>query len=66
MTYKTILVNLEAGRPDTHLLAVARQVAERFESRVIGSTACSPIQMLCGDGYAYGDIFEQDSKEIER
>lgn len=66
MTYKTILVNLEAGRSNTHLLAVARQVAEQFGAGVIGSTACSPIQMLYGDGYAYGDIFEEDSKEIER
>ena len=66
MAYRTILVNLEAGRSNKHLLAVAQQVAERFQAEVIGSTACAPIQMLYGDGYAYGDIFEQDSKEIER
>lgn len=66
MTYATILVNLEAGRSNTHLLEAARQVADRFQAKVIGSTACSPIQVLYGDGYAYGDIFEQDNKEIER
>jgi len=66
MAYKTILVNLEAGRSNAHLLAVAQQVAERFQAGVIGSTACNPIQMLYGDGYVYADIFEQDRKEIER
>ena len=65
MTYATLLVNLEAGRSNAHLLQVARDVAERFQAKVIGSTACSPIQMIYGDGYSYGDILEQDSKEIE-
>ena len=64
MTYATILVNLEAGRSNTHLLEAANAVAERFQAGVIGSTACMPIQILYGDGYVYGDIFEQDSKEI--
>ncbi len=68
MTYATILVNLEAGRSNTHLLQVAKEVAERFQAGVIGSTACSPIQLVYGDGYGYGygDILEQDAKEIER
>lgn len=66
MSYQTILVNLEAGRSNAHLLAMAKQVAERFQAGVIGSTACTPIQLLYGDGYDHGDIFEQDSEEIER
>ena len=66
MNYTTILVNLEAGRSNTHLLGVAKQVAERFNAVVIGSTACSPMQMIYGDGYSYGDILEQDNKEIGR
>ena len=66
MNYTTILVNLEAGRSNTHLLSVAKQVAERFNAVVIGSTACSPMQMIYGDGYSYGDILEQDNKEIGR
>jgi nucleotide-binding universal stress UspA family protein len=68
--YSTILVNLEAGRSNAHLLAAAGQVADRFQAGVIGSTACSPIQLAngssTGDGYAWGDIIDQDSKEIER
>ena len=66
MSYSTILVNLEAGRANTHLLAVARHVSERFNAGVIGSTACMPIEVMYADGYAFGDVYEQDSKEIER
>lgn len=66
VTYATILVNLEAGRSNAHLLAVARKITERFQAGVIGSTACAPIQLIYGDGYGYGDVLEQDSKEIER
>ncbi len=64
MTYATILVNLESGRSNKHLLDAANMVAERFGARVIGSTACTPIQILYGDVYAYGDVFEIDRKEI--
>ena len=66
MTYATILVSLEAGRSNKHLLEAANAVAERFQAGVIGITACMPIQILYGDGYTYGDIFELDSKEIAR
>ncbi len=66
MTYTTILVNLEAGRSNAHLLQAASVVAERFQARVIGSTACTPLQLVYGDGYAYGDILEQDSQEIAK
>ncbi len=66
MTYSTLLVNLEAGRPNTHLLHTAREVAERFQSGIIGIAACQPLQMLYGDGYAYGDVLEQDGKDIAR
>lgn len=66
MTYKTILVNLEAGRSNDHLLQVARQVAERFEAGVIGIAACKPIQTICEDCHAYGEMFDQDRKDIQR
>ena len=66
MTYATLLVNLEAGRSNAHLLEVAGDLAERFQSGVIGMTACQPIQLVAAEGYAYGDIFDQDSQEIEK
>jgi nucleotide-binding universal stress UspA family protein len=57
-------VNLEAGRSNKHLLEAANDVADRFQAAVIGSAACAPIQMLYAEGYAYGDVLEQDQKEI--
>ena len=64
MTIATLMVNLQAGQPNTHVLAAALAVADRFQATVIGHTACTPIQILYGDGYAYGDVFEEDRKEI--
>ncbi len=66
MSYATILVNLEAGRTNAHLLQVARDVADRFQAGVIGTTTCAPIQMLYADCYVDGEIFQQDGKEIEK
>ncbi len=64
MTYSTILVNLEAGCSNKHLLEAANDVADRFEAAVVGSAACMPLQVLSADLYASSDIFEQDKKEI--
>jgi nucleotide-binding universal stress UspA family protein len=66
MTYATILVNLEAGRPNAHVLDVAGTIAERFQAGVIGSTACATLQVFAGDGYIDGEIFEADRNEIAR
>eukprot|EP01037_Dinobryon_pediforme_P004311 gene4311-4360_t len=66
MTYATMLVNIESGNPNAHLLEFAGIFAARFESRVLGATACTPIQMLYADGYIDGEIFEQDRQEIDK
>lgn len=66
MTYSTILVNLEAGRSNKHLLQAANDVADRFQAAIIGSAACKPIQLLYADGYVYAEVFEQDNKEIAK
>lgn len=64
MTYSTILVNLEAGCSNKHLLEAANDVADRFQAAVVGSAACMSVQMFYADAYSVGDIFEQDRKEI--
>ncbi len=66
MTYATLLVNLEAGRSNGHLLQAAAEVAERFGAGVIGVAACQPMQMVYGDGYAFADMLEEDRQEIAR
>ena len=66
MTYATLLVNLEAGRPNGHLLQTAAEVAERFGAGVIGVAACQPMQMVYGGDYAFADMLEQDRQDIAR
>jgi nucleotide-binding universal stress UspA family protein len=65
MTYATLMVNLESGRSNSHLLKVTAQLARRFHASVIGTTACTPIQLMYGEGYIGGEIFEQDRQEID-
>lgn len=66
MTYATLLVNLEAGRSNAHLLQAAGDVAEWFQAGVIGVTICQPLQTVYGDGYTFGDLLEVDRNEIEK
>lgn len=65
MTYSTIIVNLEAGRSNLHVLQAAKDVADRFEATIIGSAACMPIQTFYADGYSSAGLFEDDHKAIE-
>ncbi len=39
MTYKTVMVNLAIGGTNKPRIAVAKQVAERLDARLIGVTA---------------------------
>ena len=66
MTYSTILVNLEAGRSNKHVLEAANDVADRFQAAIIGSAACMPVQILYSDGYPYGDVMDEDMKAIAK
>ena len=64
MTYATLMVHLELGRSNAGLLQIAGDLAERFHSRVIGIAACQPMQIVYGEGFVSGDIYEQDRQEI--
>ena len=64
MTYATLMVHLELGRPNTGLLHIAGRLAEHFQSTVIGIAACQPMQMVYGDGYVAGDLVEIDREEV--
>ena len=64
MTYATLLVNLESGQSNSHLLKMVARLAARFQASVIGVTACIPIQLSSRVGYIDGGVFDQDRKEI--
>lgn len=64
MTYASLLVHLQSGVPNTALLAVAGQIAERFHACAIGIAACRPMVVVSGDGYVCGDVFADDQVRI--
>ena len=66
MSYATLMVHLELGRPNTGLLKVTAELAERFRAGVIGIAARQPLQLIYGDGYVSGDLYQQDRDEIAR
>ena len=64
MSYATLMVHMELGRPNTGLLSVTAELAGRFHAGVVGIAARQPMQMIYGDGYVSGDIYQQDRDEI--
>ncbi|MEO8060503.1 MAG: universal stress protein [Burkholderiales bacterium] len=64
MTYATLMVHMELGHPNTGLLKIAGDLAQRLHAGVIGIAARQPLQMSYGDGYVAGDVYERDLDEI--
>ena len=65
MSYATLMVHLEPGRPNTALLSIAGDLAARLNASVVGITVCQPMRLIYNDGYVPGDIIEQDQQEID-
>jgi nucleotide-binding universal stress UspA family protein len=65
MSYATLMVHLELGRPNTALLRVAGDLAGRLHAGVVGIAVCQPMRIIYSDGYIPGDIIEQDRQEID-
>ncbi len=65
MGYKSLLVHLDLGRSNENLLQFAGELAERFDARVIGITACSPPVVAYADVGLDGETFELERKQIE-
>lgn len=65
MTYTTFMAHLELGQPNTGLLQVVGDLAERFHASVIGIAARPPLQVVYGEGYAFGELLEQDRQDAE-
>ena len=42
MSYATLMVNLDVGRPNKECLHIAGELAARFEARLIGVAGCRP------------------------
>lgn len=64
MSYATLMAHLELGRPNTGLLKITADLAERFRAGVIGIAVRQPLQLVYGDAYVSGDLYQQDRDEI--
>ena len=66
MSYETLMVQLELGRPNTAPLGVARDLARRMGAVVNGVAAAQPIQTgMAAEGFYGGEIVIEDTKAIE-
>jgi len=67
MDYKTIMVSLALDQPNDACLAVAGDLAERFEARVIG-IAASDLRppLYFADGGAAQKLFDEEAAAIRR
>ena len=65
MTHTTLMVNCELGQSNTPVLTVARDLAARFDMRVVGIAVAQPIQIMYGDYYISSEGAEEDIKEVE-
>lgn len=71
MGYRTLLVHLQLGCPNTGLLAIARDLAQRYKATVIGIAAGRPLDIGVSDGlgagiYLSGEIVRQERDEMDR
>jgi nucleotide-binding universal stress UspA family protein len=66
VSYSTLMVHLELGKPNAGLLAVAGDLAERFHAHVTGIAACQPMQFVYGMGYVSADYFERDMADLRK
>ena len=66
MTYATLMVHLELGRSNAHLLQLAGELAERCQAGVLGIAACPPVQIVGGGGYFSAESLEQDRTELAK
>lgn len=65
MSYATLLVNVEPGRPHGDLLRVAADLAERLDvASVLGIASCQPMPVIFGDSSVSGDLFAADRDAI--
>ena len=66
MTYATLMVHLELGRPNAGVLRVATDLAARFHSRVVGIAAGEPMMAMADDGCVSNSLVQKDVAYLEK
>jgi nucleotide-binding universal stress UspA family protein len=66
MAYRTLMVHVDIGGRNEELFRIAANLAQRFDSKVIGMAACMPPQPTYYTGaYPLIDFFEEDRIAIK-
>jgi len=66
MAYKTLLVHLDLNGDNEGVLKIAGDLAERFDSKVVGIAAAQPIIPLYDEGFAAADTATLHRAEVEK
>jgi nucleotide-binding universal stress UspA family protein len=66
MSYTSILVNLQLGRTNGGVLAVAGDLAERFDAHVFGIAMYRPLQICETEAYLMSDLAARDRDGRQR
>ena len=67
MTYKTVLVHCDAGKTTPKVLAVATDVAQKFDARLVALHARAPFEMptFYEDGFSMGPLIEAHEERVK-
>ncbi len=66
MTYRSLMVYLELEQGSEPALRVARELADRFKSKVIGVTAGLPAAPIHADGMIASSVLEVDYEQLNQ
>jgi len=66
MAYRTIMIYLQAGAGNEGVLGVASDLAELFGARMIGISACQPLNPMYEEGATAGNVVLEDRTEINK
>lgn len=66
MTYRTVMVYLQAGADNSGVLSVAGDLVEQFDAHVIGISAGQPHNPLYEEGFGAVDVVTEDRAELRK
>src|SRR5262245_22618287 len=66
MTFSTLMVHLELEHANDARLQIAGDLAEKFDSKVIGIAACDPQPPYYADGAVAKGLVEHERTELKK
>jgi nucleotide-binding universal stress UspA family protein len=66
MSYKTLLVHLELDGDNEGVLAITAELAERFNSRVVGIATVQPAMPMFEEGGAMASVVLAEREELDK